>query len=132
MLMKGLAAAVGTSATTLAQGGSLEIPWLRIGLVLVLCIALAIAAIGFVRLRYGMPFLPERLGNPVRLQTPAPGEEERLKILERLSAGPTSQFIILARGKQRYLLHVSQQGVTEIDRFGEDDSEDSNDGASVP
>lgn len=111
------------SAVDLAQGGSPDIPWVRILVVLLLCIALAVAAVGFVRLRHGMAFLPERFINPMRSPAAELSEKKRLVISERISAGPTSQFVILTRGTQKYLLHVSQQGVTEIDRFTDDEAD---------
>lgn len=121
MQISSIIAIANHGAVDLAQGGSPDIPWVRILVVLLLCIALAVAAVGFVRLRHGMAFLPERFVNPLRKSTAEPGEKRRLVISERISAGPTSQFVILGRGTQKYLLHVSQQSVTEIDRFTDDE-----------
>jgi hypothetical protein len=67
-----------------------------------------------------LPFLPDRFVNPVAVGQTQRDDTEKLVIIERVSAGPASQFIILARGKQRYLLHLSQHGITEIDRFSDD------------
>lgn len=101
----------------LAQGVAPDIPWVRIAVVLVLCIALAVAAIGFVRLRLGMPFLPTTWLLPFKPRLDQTVKEKRLHIVERLGVSPTSQFVVLARGKQRYLLLLTQQGATEIDRY---------------
>ena len=119
-----LFAIVGSQAATpLAQGAAPDVPWMRIVLVLVLCLGLATATIGFVRLRHGMPFLPDRLTNPIAQRNASRISTRQLEIVERLPAGPTSQFVLLARGKQRYLLHLSQNGATEIDRFSEEPDE---------
>ncbi len=117
MIISQLSHAANTNLGTLAQGDAPDIPWVRIVLMFALCIGLAIAAIGFVRLRHGLPFLPNRLGASSRQFPSANNQEDGLAVAQRLSAGPSGQFIILARGNQRYLLHVSPQGVTEIDRY---------------
>lgn len=114
-----------SAVATIGQPSAPDIPWLRITLVLILCIALAFAAVGFLRIRYGMPFLPERLANPIKAQTVSSDKEDRLAIVERLPAGQSSQFVVLGRGKQRYLLHISQQGATVIDQFAEPAEEES-------
>lgn len=106
------------SVGTLAQGAAPDIPWVRIALVMILCVALAFAAVGFLRIRYGLPFLPDRITNPITsagIVTQTPGE--KLAIVDRVAAGPSSQFIVLGRGEQRYLLHVSQAGATVVDRY---------------
>lgn len=123
MFLTIIAATNSEFAAPIAQGGAPDIPWLRIVFVLILCIGLAIAAIGFVRLRHGMPFLPDRIAGPIKAKRSERGDTQELAIVERLSAGPATQFVVLARGKQRYLLHVSQQAVTEIDRFCAEDEE---------
>ncbi len=117
MIIIHLSHAASANLAPLAQGSSPDIPWLRIVLVFILCVGLAVAAIGFVRLRHGLPFLPDRLGNSPPRVSSSGDMEDHLAVSQRLSAGPSSQFVILARGKQRYLLYVSPQGVTEIDRY---------------
>ena len=112
-------------AASFGQASSPDIPWLRIGLVLVLCIVLAFAAVGFLRLRYGMPFLPERFVSPIRATLPEGESKDRLAIIERLPAGPSSQFVILSRGEQRYLIHISQQGAALIDQFKDETAQES-------
>lgn len=46
------------ASTAVVSGGSIDVPWVRIVIVFMLCVGLAFAAVGFVRLRYGMPFIP--------------------------------------------------------------------------
>ena len=109
------------TAGALAQGTTPDIPWVRIALVMVLCVFLAFAAVGFLRIRYGLPFLPDRFTNPITsagIVTEAP--KEKLAIVDRLAAGPSSQFMVLARGEKRYLLHVSQGGATIVDQYSDD------------
>ncbi|MEM1052712.1 MAG: hypothetical protein AAGI28_11520 [Pseudomonadota bacterium] len=98
-----------------------DVPWMRIALVFILCVCFTFAAVGFLRIRYGMPFLPARFVNPIRASAEMfVPEEKRLAIVERLPAGPSSQFLVLSHGKQRYLLHISQQGATVLDRFADE------------
>ncbi|WP_298303597.1 hypothetical protein [uncultured Erythrobacter sp.] len=100
------------------QGSAPDIPWIRIALVMILCIFLAFAAVGFLRIRYGLPFLPDRLTNPITSAGIVPDPaQEKLAIINRLATGPSSQIIVLARDEQRYLLHISQSGATVIDRY---------------
>jgi hypothetical protein len=90
----------------------------RIALVMILCVFLAFAAVGFLRIRYGLPFLPDRFTNPITSAgLVTQGSDEKLAIVDRVAAGPSSQFIVLGRGEQRYLLHVSQAGATVVDQY---------------
>ncbi len=105
----------------IGETASLDIPWARIAFVFILCVCLSFAAVGFLRLRYGLPFLPGRLVNPIRASAEMFGSEKKeLAIVERLPTGPSSQFLLLSRGKQRYLLHISPQGATLLDRFADE------------
>ena len=91
---------------------------------MILCVGLAFIAVGFLRIRYGLPFLPDRLINPITttsIVTDAP--QEKLAILDRLAAGPSSHFIVLGRGEKRYLVHIAQGGATVIDQFSEEASD---------
>lgn len=97
-----------------------EIPWLRIALVFCLCVLLAVTAVGFLRLRHGMSFLPERLINPFKIARNFDHPHDQLAIVDRLTVGPASQFVVLARGDERYLIHISQHGATVIDQFQAD------------
>lgn len=106
---------------SLAQGSAPDIPWVRIIFVMILCVVLAFVAVGFLRIRYGLPFLPDRVTNPITsagIVTNAP--KEKLAIIDRLAAGPSSQFIVLGRGEKRYLLHIAQNGATVVDQYTQD------------
>ncbi len=105
----------------LATGSGPDIPWVRILIALFLCILMAFFAVGLLRLRHGLPFLPGRLVLPKRLKNSDARRIAALEIVERLSVGPASQFVILKRGSQNYLLHLTQQGATEIDRFSDEE-----------
>jgi len=109
----------------LASGSAPDIPWLRIALVLIFCLLLAMLAIGFVRLRYGLPFLPDRLAKQALPSGLSTGEQGKIAITQRLPLGQNSQFVVLSRGSTHYVLHVSQQSVTEIDRYDDDAQPDS-------
>lgn len=113
--------AAAAEAAPLATGTGPDIPWGRVLLAFLFCVALAIAAIGFLRVRNGMPLLPEGLMRGGGSTSDGfPGKaSERMQIVQRLSITPTSQIIMLKRGKQNYILHVGNQGATEIDRFSE-------------
>ena len=116
-----LAAAAENAPIVYADGPN--IPWLRIVLVFVLCIALAVGAIGFLRVRNGLPLLPDEL----RMRVVQSGErsatisDERIQIVQRLSVTPSSQLVVLKRGRQNYLLHLTHTGATEIDRYSDDE-----------
>jgi hypothetical protein len=108
------------STGSLAQGSAPDIPWVRIILVMILCVGLAFVAVGFLRIRYGLPFLPDRITNPITNAGVLPDTpEEKLVILDRLAAGPSSQFMVLGRGEKRYLVHLAQGGATVIDQYAE-------------
>jgi len=113
-----IAQTTGEVAAPIAQGGAPDIPWLRMVLALALCLGLAMAAIGFARLRLGMPFLPEKMSPVTGAKVTAGYTPAQLAIVERLNSGTSGQFVILSRGAQQYLLHISQQGhVTKLDDF---------------
>ena len=108
------------TVSALTQGSAPDIPWVRIILVMLLCVCLAFIAVGFLRIRYGLPFLPDRITNPIAsagLTTQAPSE--KLEIKERLVAGPSSQFLVLGRGENRYLIHIAPHGATVIEQYSE-------------
>ncbi|MEP0391760.1 MAG: hypothetical protein ABJ205_15515 [Erythrobacter sp.] len=108
------------SVGTLSQGSAPDIPWVRITLVMLLCIGLAFVAVGFLRIRYGLPFLPDRITNPITSRgLPSDTQAEKLEIKDRLAAGPSSQFLVLGRGERRYLIHIAQHGATVIDQYSE-------------
>lgn len=108
-------------AAPLASGTAPSIPWGRLVLAFVFCILVALAAIAFIRKRNGMPVLPEdviqRFGQG---QISAPAASGRVQIVQRLGVTPTSQLVVLKRGRQNYLLHLTNSGATEIDRYLDD------------
>lgn len=105
---------------SLSQGNAPDIPWLRITLVMFLCVGLAFVAVGFLRIRYGLPFLPDRITNPITSAgLPSEAPRDKLEIKDRLATGPSSQFLVLGCGDHRYLLHIAQNGATVIDRYSE-------------
>lgn len=105
----------------LAYGADPAIPWGRIVLAFLLCLALALGAIAVIRARHGLAVVPPELARRLSHGTAAPvAEAERIAIVQRLAVTPTSQLVVLRRGSRSYLLHLTAQGATEIDRF--DDS----------
>ncbi len=105
------------STFAIAQGAAPDIPWLRILGAFAFCITLAVAAIVFLRWRQGLPVMPNGTLSRTGTGSRSVAAHDQLAIIQRLGLGPGSQFIVLERGEQCYLLHVSQQGVTEIDRY---------------
>lgn len=118
MLFEFLAASAGEAAP-IAYGTDPSIPWGRLILAFAFSIAVAIAAIAFIRMRNGLPVIPDQFRKPWHTAgTGKPVERgERMAIVERLTVTPTSQIVVLRRGRQNYLLHLSANGATEIDRF---------------
>lgn len=98
--------------TPLSMASDIEIPWARIVLVLLLCIALAVAAAYFLRMRYGRSVSPSFAA---LLRSEAKRKPE-LEILERVRISPTSQICLVRCGTRRYLLHAAQQSATLIER----------------
>ena len=115
-----LTAAAGAEPIAYADGPG--IPWLRIVLAFALCIALAIGAIGFIRVKNGMPLIPDEMRSRTGAsgEVASPGNDERIRIAQRLSVTPQSQLVVVTRGRQNYLLHLTNNGATEIDRFHDD------------
>lgn len=101
-----------------------SIPWGRLILAFLFSIAVALGAILFIRVRNGLPAWPDKLQRPWRTEGEAAGKTgEKLAIVERLNVTPSSQIVVLRRGRQNYLLHLSASGATEIDRFETADAE---------
>ena len=117
-----LATAVGDAAP-LATGTAPAIPWGRLVLAFAFCIVIALGAIAFIRKRNNMPLLSDdtlrRLGMGGGAGTMP---HDRLQITQRLSVTPNSQLVVLKRGSQNYLLHLTNTGATEIDRFTDDEA----------
>ncbi|GAA4044792.1 hypothetical protein [Parerythrobacter jejuensis] len=116
-----LLAAVAADTAPLATGTGPSIPWGRIILAFVFCILLAVAAIGFIRVKNGMSLIPDtmaaRMSASGEVTAPPAG---KMQIVQRLSVTPASQLVIVRRGTQNYMLHLTNHGATEIDRFGDD------------
>lgn len=117
--------ASGAERALLGQGSGPDIPWFRLILAFLFCIGLAVVAIMAVRARAGMPVLPNRLSGLTKgLLEGEVLPQERVTIIQRLPVAPGSQLILLKRGRQRYLLHLTASGATEIDRFTEEPEAD--------
>lgn len=106
-----------SDALELSQAAASNIPWFQLGAAFALCAALAVAAIFSIRLRQGLPLLPNGSLTSIGSSFRRTSVEDQVAIVQRLGLGPSNEFVILERGDQRYLLHVSQQGATEIDRY---------------
>lgn len=118
-----LTAAAADSAP-LATGTAPYIPWARIILALLFCIALAVGAIGFIRVKNGMSLVPDGIAARLHKQGEAPPlASDKMQVTQRLSVTPSSQLVIVKRGKQNYMLHLTNQGATEIDRFRDEEEE---------
>jgi len=92
------------------------IPWARIVIAFLVCIAFAVGAILWLRSRQGLPTdiraLFGQLGQPRASEPAEPFEIER-----RLRVSPTSQLFILRCGERRYLVHTGPQGAQNLDRL---------------
>ena len=92
-----------------------DIPWLRIALAFLFCIALAVAAILLLRRYQGGRIDPATL--LTGLVRPGPAATPRaLRLEERLRLSATSQVLVLAWGGTSYLVHVGATGAQLIDR----------------
>lgn len=110
------------NASSVGQGGSPAIPWLRIAAAFLICIAFAIGAILWLRWRQGLTTDFKTLAAQLIRPAPLPAELP-LVVEERLRVSPVSQFLILRCGTRRYLIHSSPQAAQLIDRL--DDGADS-------
>lgn len=105
------------SAAGYAQGSEPVIPWLRIVLAFAFCIALAVAAILWMRARQqgGQVDLNTLLA---RFASPAGAPaRQALEVEHRLRVTATGQFLLLRCEQRRYLVHVGSQGAELIDRL---------------
>ena len=117
--------ASGAERAMLGQGSSPDIPWLRLILAFLFCVGLAVVAIMAIRARAGMPILPKGLDRLTRGMLESEVlPEKRITIVQRLPVAPGSQLIVLKRGRQRYLLHLTASSATEIDRFTDEPEAD--------
>ena len=97
-----------------ATGPELSVPWARIAIAFLICVALAAAAIHLLRNRYGRKAAPRSFGDLLR-QTER--GDPALELEERLRITPTGQVCVIRCEGRRYLLHIGQQGCTLIDRL---------------
>lgn len=111
------AAILSFAAQPIGQGGQFVVPWARIILSLLVCLALAVWAIAFVRRRAGAP----PITGFARFLAQAQRDQEReLELLERLPLSAASQLCLIRCGEQRFLLHVSAAGAQLLARLDED------------
>lgn len=116
--MLGTLTAASETIAPYATGSGPEIPWVRLILAFLFCALLAGVAIWALKARYGTPLLPENWrtlvagGAANEVQA-----DDRVRIAQRLAVAPGSQIIVLKRGKQNYLLHLTSSSATEIDRY---------------
>lgn len=103
----------------IAYGEGLDIPWLRIILALVFCLFLATAAIVLIRARKGMPIVPAEIAKRFRVSDAdtRASIDQNIRIAQRLAVTPSSQLVVIKRGQLNYLLHLTDVGATEIDRY---------------
>lgn len=100
--------AVGTEIGS--QASRVEIPWLRIALAFLFCIALAVGAITLLRLRQGQWTLPHWGRDWVgRLRDKRAGPA-RLSVVERVALSPGHQVILLRCDDKCHLIHLGPQG----------------------
>lgn len=116
-----LLSATAADAAPIAMGEGSNVPWIRIIIALAFCLALAVAAIGVIRLRNGFPALPRGMSERFGMATDGRSADVRLQVTQRLSIAPASHLVMLRRGKQNYLLYLTSHGATVIDRFRDGD-----------
>lgn len=92
------------------------IPWARIVIAFLICIAFAVGAILWLRARQGLPNNVRKLFDPFGQGAQA-GYSEPLEIERRLRVSATGQLIILRCGQRRYLVHTGPQGAQNLDRL---------------
>lgn len=103
------------AAPAYGQGADISIPWARIILAFLFCIAVAAGAILWLRARQGRETSLRALVD--RLAGPAAPTEQVLVVEDRLRASPTSQYLILRCGARRYLVHQTAQSAVLLDRL---------------
>ena len=104
------------TAPAYGQGAEPVIPWARIVVAFLICIAFAVGAILWMRARQGMPTDVRVLFEGLR-RTKTPEPQEPFEIERRLRVSPASQLFILRCGARRYLVHTGPQGAQNLDRL---------------
>ena len=102
-----------TAAAPIGQADGPSVPWARIVLSLLFCIALAVAAIAFIRKRSGQAALGPLATLMSHVERGAP---RQLELLERLPLTATSQLCLLRCGESRLLVLVSPAGAHVVER----------------
>ncbi len=102
-------------AASTYQSSTPAIPWARIVLAFLVCIAFAVGAILWLRARQGLPSDAKTLLGQLRLAPPA--SPQALAVEHRLRTTATGQIVILRCGERRYLIHLCPQGAQMIDRL---------------
>ena len=105
------------SDARLGQGEDLSVPWARIVLALLFCLALAVAAILIVRQKQGLGTSFDSLRKLMEGHAGQAGAATGLAIEQRLRITPASQVLVLRCEQRRYLIHVSAQGAQVLDRL---------------
>lgn len=105
-------ATLAAATAPLAYGEGPTVPWARIVLSLLFCLALGIGAIAFIRKRAGRASL-----GPIAmlLQGAERSKERELELLERLPLTATSQICLVRCGNRRLLVLVSPGGAQLIE-----------------
>jgi flagellar biogenesis protein FliO len=105
------------AAEPIGQASEFAVPWARIVLSLLLCLALAVWAIAFLRRRSGAAPIPMF----ARLLAQSDGDRERqLELVERLQVSPASQICLVRCGDKRFLFHVSSAGAQLLSRLDDE------------
>jgi flagellar biogenesis protein FliO len=106
-------ALLAAAAAPLAYGEGPTVPWARIVLSLLFCLAVAVGAIAVIRRRAGQP----PLGALTALLLPRGGHAvpRQLELLERLALTPTSQVCLVRCGDRRLVVLVSPGGAQVVD-----------------
>jgi flagellar biogenesis protein FliO len=102
------------AAAPIAHGSAFSVPWARIALSLLFCIALAVAAIALIRRRTGHTALGPIAALIARGEQAAP---RGLELLERLPLTATSQLCLVRCGDERLLILISPGGAQLIERL---------------
>ena len=105
-------AMLSAATAPLAYGEGPTVPWARIVLSLLFCLALGIGAIAFLRRRSGQAAL-----GPIALllQGVGPAKPRELELVERLALTPTSQLCLVRCNDKRILVLVSPAGAHVVE-----------------
>jgi hypothetical protein len=100
-----------------SQAGGVAIPWLRIVLAFLFCIAVAAGAIAVLRIKQGQWTMPVwRRGLAARFSIDR-ASKPRLRVVGRLALAPGHQAVLLRCDDKCHLIHLGPQGSSVIDTF---------------